>query len=161
MPTAVDANALRLLPSLLDRLLDPESMSVRRGGYTVNEMIEAVRRDVEDLLNNRQLVDPDIDAYPELSKSVFTYGIPELISRPASSGPDLDAIGRSIAEAIQRQEPRLRDVRLILLSQPGNLERNLRFRIEGRLRIEPSPQVEFETVVDLGNGQSAVLKRTA
>jgi type VI secretion system protein ImpF len=44
-----------ILPSILDRLIDPDSGGTAwRRGYGVQEMTEVVQRDLEDLLNTRQ-----------------------------------------------------------------------------------------------------------
>ena len=44
-----------MTPSLLDRLLDPESEGTAwRSGYGLEEMMEVVRRDVESLLNTHR-----------------------------------------------------------------------------------------------------------
>ena len=41
-----------LMPSLLDRLIDPDAEgTVGRHGYDLQQVIDAVRRDLEDLLN--------------------------------------------------------------------------------------------------------------
>src|SRR5262245_50855738 len=42
-------------PSILDRLIDPESAGTEwRHGYGIDQLLEVVRRDLEDLLNTRQ-----------------------------------------------------------------------------------------------------------
>ena len=46
-----------LMPSVLDRLIDAESAGTpTRQGYTLSQMEDAVRRDLEDLLNTRRPV---------------------------------------------------------------------------------------------------------
>jgi type VI secretion system protein ImpF len=165
VPTA-DPPATGLLPSVFDRLLDPMSMgsvasaqSASPGG-SLAAITEAVRRDVEELLNNRRPVDAEADRFPELSRSVFAYGLPELISLPAVTGPQRDAIARLVAEAVTRHEPRLRDVRATIVGSPDPTDRTIKLRIDGRLRLSPAPGVQFETVLQLAAGQTAVVKRS-
>ena len=147
-----------LIPSVFDRLIDPASMGRAAHGATLAAVIEAVRRDTEDLLNTRRAADPDLDGYPELSRSVFAYGVPELITRSAVSQSDREALGRLLADAIARHEPRLRDIKATPLADPEG-DRSLRFLISAVLRLEPAPGVEFETVVKLSTGQTAVIQK--
>jgi type VI secretion system protein ImpF len=148
------------IPSLLDRLIDPRSMGSSAQGANLSGILEAVRRDTEDLLNTRRVPDPEVEAYPELSHSVFTYGVPELITRPALSQADREALGRIIAESIARHEPRLRDIKATPLSDTGTGSRALRFLITAVLRLEPAPSVEFETLVRLSTGQTELIPRS-
>jgi len=157
---ATDVSNTGLLPSVLDRLLDPASMGPSAGA-SLAAVVEAVRRDVEELLNNRRPVDPELDRYPELSRSVYAYGLPELISLPAATGPQRDAIGRLVAEAVARHEPRLRDVRATVVGAADPADRTIRLRIDGRLRVSPAPGVQFETVLQLAAGQTAVVTKPA
>jgi type VI secretion system protein ImpF len=149
-----------LLPSVLDRLLSPESSPMLAANkMSLSILLEAVRRDVEALLNTRQNTDPELAKYPELMRSIYSFGMPELVSRRAITNPDREAIGRLMAEAIMRHEPRIRNVRAIVEPVAHPTDRRLKFRIEGTLRIEPGPTIEFETVLELGSGQTAVVAR--
>jgi type VI secretion system protein ImpF len=61
-----------------------------------------------------------------------------------------------IEEAIRLFEPRLIDVTVSLESALG-AERSLHFRIDARLRVEPSPEpVSFDTTLHLYNGEYTV-----
>jgi len=149
-----------LLPSVLDRLLSVDTgPSFSLTAVPISIILEAVRRDVESLLNTRQNTDPELAKFPELAKSVYGFGMPELVSRRAISGPDREAIGRLMADAIARYEPRIRNVRAVVVPPDHPAERRLRFKIEGTLRIDPGPTIEFETVLELGSGQTAVVAR--
>ena len=75
------------MPSLLDRLLEPDSLGRGMVIHPFPSVIEAVRRDLEHLLNSRRNEDPLLSQYPELAQSVFAYGMPELISHPRSQRP--------------------------------------------------------------------------
>src|ERR1700687_4615516 len=106
MPTA-DASQ-RLMPSILDRLIDPESEGTAGGhGYSVVQMIDVVRRDLEDLLNTRQSNAGIPEVFVEVHNSIIGYGLPDLIALKALSSAQREEIGRVIEEIIGRFEPRL------------------------------------------------------
>ena len=67
--------------SILDRIIDPDSDgTASRPGCTVEQMIDSVRRDLEDLLNTHRTV-ADIRAeFPQVDNSIITYGMPDLSS---------------------------------------------------------------------------------
>src|ERR1700722_10955527 len=101
-----------LQPSILDRLIDPESAGTAiLSGYTVEKMYAAVLRDLEDLLNTIHTARDIPPEYTELRDSVVSYGLPDLASLEAISPNQRTAIGESIRKAIARFEPRLRAVR--------------------------------------------------
>ncbi len=160
MPLPSDSPIRNLLPSVLDRLLSADAGPGATGmGVPISSVLDSVRRDVEALLNTRQNSDPELAKYPELSKSAYVFGMTELVSRRALTSEDRESIGRLMAEAIARFEPRLRNVRAIVVPLEHPTARRLRFRLEARLRIEPGPAVEFETVLEIGTGQTAVVAR--
>ena len=68
-----------LLPSIIDRLVDPESAGTTiLTGYTVEKMYRAVLRDLEDLLNSVHTA-RDIPAeFPDVRDSIVGYGLPVL-----------------------------------------------------------------------------------
>lgn len=160
MPPAPGPPIRNVLPSVLDRLLSADTgPSLSGTGVSLPTVLEAVRRDVEALLNTRQNTDPELAKFPELAKSVYGFGMPELVSRRALTGPDREAIGRLMADAIARYEPRIRGVRAVAVAPEHPAERRLKFKIEGTLRMDPGPTIEFETVLELGSGQTAVVAR--
>jgi type VI secretion system protein ImpF len=144
-----------LVPSILDRLIPQGTTSTSPGrwdGVSVDQMVEAVRRDLESLLNTRQTQGDLPKYYEELTRSVFTFGVPD-VSMLSSMALERDGeMGALIAELIERFEPRLRDVR-VLLAGKDPLGREIRFHIEGRLRVEPFPELGFETVLELTTGR--------
>jgi type VI secretion system protein ImpF len=147
---------IRLLPSLLDRLLDPEEDGGRRG-YSLGQMSEAVRRDLEDLLNTRRTVDEEASDFVEVSQSLLAYGMPELSAFNASVPREREELVRLVADIIARFEPRLRDVRVSLTDTGAANTPRVHFHIEARLAVESAPQVRFETVLDVPTGHAAVL----
>jgi type VI secretion system protein ImpF len=146
-----------LTPSMLDRLIDPESGGTAwRRGYGVEEMIQSVLRDLENLLNTRQ-TDVGLAAeLPDVHSSILGYGLPDLTSLNAITPQQRGQIGRVIEECVGLFEPRLKDVRAILLDPTGKQERNLHFRIEARLCLDPAPDVVFETILEMSTGRYSV-----
>jgi type VI secretion system protein ImpF len=143
-----------LMPSVLDRLIDPDSAgTVARRGYGINQMTEAVRRDLTDLLNTRlscQGVSPEFD---ELLRSIFGFGLPDLTSLNAITPKDREGIGHIIEATVALFEPRLKDVRASVVDPGDSLERTVRFRIDARLCLDPAPAVAFDTILELTTGR--------
>ena len=103
----------RLLPSLFDRLLDPTSMgSPSSPGYNEREMLNAVRADLEDLLNTRNSGVDIPEEYVELDASVYTYGLPDLSMFDGSSPAQCTELATVIATVVAMHEPRLKDVKV-------------------------------------------------
>jgi type VI secretion system lysozyme-like protein len=150
-----------LLPSLLDRLTDPESSgSGALLGYDLGRMIDAVRRDLEELLNTRQSHQGMPEEFVELHNSIAAYGLPDFSSVDAGKSAQRKAMGRIIEAIISRFEPRLGDVQAVPIDVPGEKEsQRVQFQISARLRLEPSPEVGFDTVVELLSGHTSVRPR--
>jgi type VI secretion system protein ImpF len=143
-----------LQPSLLDRLIDPESAGTAiMTGYTVEKMYQAVLRDLEDLLNTRQSSQPELMDDEELCNSILTYGLPDYVSAEALSPQQRVAIGAAIRRVIEEYEPRLRDIHVVLLSQDeASVKQTLRFHVSARLNVDPSPDVTFDTILEMASG---------
>jgi type VI secretion system protein ImpF len=143
-------------PSILDRLVPREGgRSARWEGESVGHLIEAVRRDLEDLFNTRQ-TQGDLPAfYEELTASVFTFGVPDVSLLSTMALGREGEIGPLITTVVERFEPRLHDVR-VELSEKDPLGRELRFHIEGRLSVEPFPELGFDTVLELSTGRALI-----
>jgi type VI secretion system protein ImpF len=143
-----------LQPSILDRLIDPESAGTTiLSGYTVEKMYAAVLRDLEDLLNTIHTARDIPPEYAEVRDSLVAYGLPDLASLEAISSTQRTAIGESIRKAIARFEPRLRAIRVTLLKQDENQQLSLKFRIDARLAVDPAPEVAFDTILEVGTGK--------
>jgi type VI secretion system protein ImpF len=152
-----------LLPSLLDRLLDPDALgSADRPGYGMTTILAMVKQDVEDLLNTRkshQHIDPNLE---EVQTSIAAYGLPDLTQMEAGTPQARELIGKTIQAVIEKFEPRLRDVH-VGLYQPGDdsptrgflSTRDFGFHITAKLNVDPAPELEFDTVtvLDAHNGE--------
>ena len=121
-------------------------------------MVDVVRRDLEDLLNTRQSSHGVPAEFDEVQRSIVAYGMPDLTSRStpitaAAARGDRPRAGDGWSSSSSRgcatcgprwsraATPRLR---------------TLRFRIDARLRVDPAPEVAFDTVLELTSGLSAV-----
>lgn len=151
-----------LLPSIIDRLIEPkgeESSDLNRRGQTVRELEEAVRRDLQDLLNTRRAA---IDGFPEdaeLSQSLLSFGLPELTSFNPTVPDQRKTLQTIIEDTIGRFEPRLMDVHVTSMTADAASGRGLRMSIEALLRVSPAPvPVTFDTVVKSGSGEWQVVE---
>jgi type VI secretion system protein ImpF len=146
-----------LTPSIVDRLIDPGSGgTVWRRGYGVGEMVDAVQRDLENLLNTRQS-HPELAAdFAEVSRSVVAYGFPDLTTLNAITPQQREEIARLLEEVVSRFEPRLRDVRASLIDSGDGKQREVRLRVEARLCVDPAPEVAFDTILELTTGHYSV-----
>jgi type VI secretion system protein ImpF len=145
-----------LMPSLLDRLIDPESAGTSwRRGYGVEQMFAAVQRDLEDLLNTRAAADMP-EGFTEVNNSIVAYGLPDLTSLEAITPQQREDIGRVLEARIARFEPRLKDVHANMIGAPDSKERTVRFHVIARLCLEPAPEVAFDTILELATGHYSV-----
>lgn len=152
-----------LQPSIIDRLIDPESAGTAiMTGYTVEQMYAAVLRDLEDLLNSVHTAHLIAPEYEEVRDSVFAYGLPDLTSIEALSPDQRSTIGKAIRRAIERFEPRLKQVKVtLLITQQNEGLGRLRFRIDARMTVDPAPEVAFDTILEMGTGTYLVTPAAA
>lgn len=147
--------------SVLDRLIDLDPRVAADPPATFAQSVRqykaAVRRDLEWLLNTRRIVRPAPDALEEVAHSLYHYGLPDITSLSADSPDSRLWLVRRIEETIAMFEPRLTGVHVTLSETSGEGRREMRFLIEGTLRMDPTPeQVVFDTVLELGSGQYQV-----
>ncbi len=146
-----------LTPSLLDRFIDPAYQhEAGPRPFTVAETIDAVRLELEDQLNTRQSSHRVPPQFEVVQRSIVAFGMPDLTSLNAVTPQERNDIARVLERIIETFEPRLRDVKATLLDRGDAKMRTLRYRIDARLRVDPAPEVAFETVLELASGLSAV-----
>ncbi|MBV9123840.1 MAG: type VI secretion system baseplate subunit TssE [Planctomycetes bacterium] len=155
-----------LIPSVLDRLLDfePEvSREAPRNRHQVlRELKQAVRRDLENLLNSRTRVLPWPTYLKELPKSLVNYGLPDFTGASMGSAKDREDLCRLLQTVIRQHEPRFKTVRVTLLSNAEPLDRTLRFRIDALLYADPAPEpIVFDSVLKPGTGAFEVKGETS
>jgi type VI secretion system protein ImpF len=142
--------------SVLDRLIDedlklPGKLLTR--SEALRKLRDAVRRDLEWLLNTRQPVEAAPEG-TELHNSLYMYGLPDITSMSIKNTADRQRLLQEIQAAVARFEPRISNVRVSLKEDKMP---NVRFIIEGLLRVDPSPEhVSFDTVLQLSNGEYTV-----
>ncbi|MBX6314113.1 MAG: type VI secretion system baseplate subunit TssE [Isosphaeraceae bacterium] len=142
-----------LLPSVLDRLIDHEprvSTEPPASRYAqLARLKEAVKRDLEWLLNSRQIVVEIPPALRHLHGSLLTFGLPDFTHASLVKTDDREALRRALEQAISRFEPRLTNVAVTLV-ECREFDRSLRFRIDAALRIEPAAEpITFDSVLKL------------
>ncbi len=142
---------VRITPSLLDRLLDDEPGMSKEAPISrmksLRQLKQAVKRDLEWLLNTRTVIDEIPPDLKELRHSVFVFGIPDFTSANVTSLNDQTRMRRIITAAIEEFEPNLRDIS-ILVERGREFERSLHFRIAANLQVEPDPEpVTFDTML--------------
>jgi type VI secretion system protein ImpF len=142
--------------SVLDRLIDadPDATSEPPLSWaqSVRELKRALRRDLEWLLNTRRIVELPPEGFTEVRRSGYVYGLPDITSLAAESVADRDWLRRQVEETVALFEPRLSGVRVAVDTADEEGRRELRFVIDGLLRMEPNPeQVVFDTVLEVAS----------
>jgi type VI secretion system protein ImpF len=135
-------------PSLLDRLFDDASSSPvdsLHRGLGLEQMKDCVARDLEDLLNSRVGMKAEVVEGFRLAKwSILTYGIRDFAGMSLGNTNDQAEICRSIGDAIERHEPRLRDVDVSLKKNDAQLQ-SLLFSVTALLVLDPAVEaVSFD-----------------
>jgi type VI secretion system protein ImpF len=151
-----------ITPSILDRLIDYEpnmpAEPPRSRQQNLRELKQSVRRDIECLLNARCFTYDLDENLEELNSSVAVYGLPDLTGVSAKDPSEQNRMTASIERAIELFEPRFINVR-VNLEPVSNVDKQLRFRIEASLDLEPTPEpVVFDTVLEMGSGNFAVVE---
>jgi type VI secretion system protein ImpF len=145
---------------VLDRLIDLEPRQSQEPpksrSTSVYELKQAVRRDLEWLLNTRCHIEALDDNLTEAPRSVAFYGLPDFTGISVRSHIEQKRMTAAIEEALKIFEPRFTDLR-VKLEPIDSLDRQLRFRIEATLDIEPTPEpIVFDSVLEAGSGGFAV-----
>jgi len=147
----------RITLSVLDRLtdsepgrpVDPPPSRMR----SLRELKQAVRRDLEWLLNSRRSILPLSADLEQTARSVATYGLPDFSAASVSNPSDRASILKTLQRTVAQFEPRLRSVS-IALETGGTIKHSLRFRIDAELDVDPAPeQVSFDTTLQLYSGE--------
>lgn len=138
-------------PSLFNRLLDqrPHDSHEPAGfGWTLEQLKDAVARDLEDLFNSRAALSEDLLAdYPEVSKSVLNYGLSDFAGMCLTSDVDRKKICDAVQLAIERHEPRLYAVSATLRTRT-DLDNRVDIVIEATLKADADAEpVLFDAVL--------------
>ena len=153
-------NEIRVTPSVLDRLVDQdprdlqESPKSRSAG--LHELRLAVRRDLEWLLNTRCHAEADEGELEETKRSIAFYGLPDIMGVNAKNNLEQVRLTKSLESAIRIFEPRFKNLK-VTMEEIGTVERQLKFRIEASLDIDPAPEpIVFDTVLQMGSGEFSI-----
>ena len=143
--------------SALDRLIDLEPDNRMENPMSRSQSVRllksSVRRDLEWLLNSRRIADAPDEGMKDINRSVYVYGLPDLSALTMASTADRNRLVRSILATINLFEPRLANVRLVMVETADAGKKDVRLRIEAMLRMDPVPEpVSFDTVIELKSG---------
>jgi type VI secretion system protein ImpF len=152
---------LPVLSSVFDRLTDGPSSgsigSVRAG--TLAALRDAVRSDLERLLNVRREERLVPAGYPESAASLLNYGLPDLSVYSLKNPADQQKLRRAMEAALRTFEPRLSQLS-VTIEGWDEARPVLRFRVEAVLRVEPVPEpVTFDTELWLENSRFSIMGR--
>lgn len=160
---AVNRNEGRVTMSVFDRLIDTDpskSQDVPKSRATsLRELKDAVRRDVEWLLNTRCFIDRENESLEETRRSVAFYGLQDFTGLAAKDISERKRITTALEESLRFFEPRFLDLK-ISVEPVNNVDRQLKFRIEARLDVDPAPEpITFDTVLSVGSGEFSVKEK--
>src|SRR5687767_5986151 len=146
-----------LLPSVLDRLIDdsPETArdAIRSDSQLLRAIVQAVRRDLEQLLNSRRRFKTWPAELKELQHSAVGYGLPDVTGKDLASSAGREDFRRGVEQAIRTFEPRFQSVHVQMLNNAEQIDRTLRFRVDAVLRAEPVPiEVIFDSQLEPSTG---------
>ena len=147
---------------LLDRLIDSDPKTSVEAPATPAQSVRtfkaAVRRDLEWLLNTRRIAEPVPEQLTEVTRSVYTYGLPDISSMSRDALDTQVKLLRQVERTLTQFEPRLARIRVSMVEDEGEgARRELRFMIQGTLRMDPNPeQVVFDTVLEISSGEYEV-----
>lgn len=155
---------LPLLPSLLDRLMDdhPEQRHdpLRSRTQNLTALENAIRRDLESLLNSRRCCISPKREQTELRTSVVEYGVPDFLSANAASAKVKEELRKDVEDIIRRFETRFQTVSVTLVENAGEVDRTLKFRIAALMYAEPAPEyVSFDSALNPGSRTFSVSGR--
>lgn len=139
--------------SILDRLIDdaPDRDFDPPASVTdqTRQMREAIRRDLESLLNTRRCPSAPPSELAELKDALVSYGLDGMVSANLVTDEAKLALARMIERRISMFETRLSDVRVTILKSRTMTERALRMRIQATFRLhEGMPPISFESTID-------------
>lgn len=147
--------------SVLERLIDHDPAAKtdppQTRSQSVRQLKASLRRDLEWLLNTRQIAGGIPEGFPELDGSLYGYGLPDVTHLSGTSVRDRNRLLRMLESTITSYEPRLSGVKVNLVESGSNSGRQLRFQIEALLLMDPVPElISFDTILELSSGEYQV-----
>ncbi len=162
MSPAAKSDSDRVLrQSVIDRLIDLDRGAAMDAPTTWSQSVRQLKntlcRDLEWLLNTRRPLVELPAGCENLESSLLVYGITDIASIGRDNLEQQARLVKEVERAVSTFEPRLANVKVSIASAEkaaaGGPIRELRFIVEGLLRIDPEPeQVVFDTVLDVSSG---------
>ncbi|MCU1294496.1 MAG: type secretion system lysozyme-related protein [Bryobacterales bacterium] len=141
--------------SVLDRLMDVEDWPTTRA-QSLRYFREALKRDVEWLLNTRRPPLEHIDRFERARATMVNYGLSDITALGLSSASDQKRLRKALEQCLHEFEPRLTGV-VVTLQESQTADRRLRFHVQGLMRVNPAPEeISFDTVLELSSGEYTV-----
>jgi len=139
--------------SLLDRLIDfnPADAADANVSYTESlaTLREAVRRDLESLLNTRRSALEWPSQLREIDRSVVSYGVGDVCGLHVADAIEREQFRASVETAIRNFEPRFQSFSVTLDQGVDETNRRLGLRIEALMHADPVPQsLVFSSIVE-------------
>lgn len=158
----VDNERVRITPSVFDRLLDFDPRETaeppKSRTASIADLKRSVLRDLEFLLNTRQPIFADERLEESIGTVVF-YGVPDFTGLGVRSHEEFSKFAGDIEKAIRWFEPRIFDVQ-INFEPVSDVDRQIRFRVEARLDIDPTPEpIMFDSVIHGEDGRISIIAR--
>lgn len=130
-----------------------------KGHYreAVRKYKDSVKRDLEWLFNTRHTFDERIDRYPQLSTSVYAYGLPDISSMNVASTKDQASLLRIMENSLATFDHRLKEIQIEFESSAAGGHRSLQFKINGIVLMDPAPEeILIDTMLDSSNDKFEV-----
>ncbi len=148
--------------SVLDRLIDNEPAishePVQDGLFNFWQIKASVIRDLENLLNTRNLTPLPPPGCKELHNSLYVYGLRDYTSLNPKSPSVREQLRRDMEKAVAKFEPRFKNVK-VRIEAPMQNERTVRFRITALLVLESMTEpVTFDTLFDVNRSEYVIQK---
>lgn len=145
---------------MLDRLIDfdptNQNEAPKSRSQDLKELKQAVRRDLEWLLNTRHGIEEVAEDLQEVSKSLAKFGLPDFTGLSSKNDEDRKDLIRNVETALKLFEPRFMNLN-VTLEEVNMVDRGVKFRIQATLRVEPTPEpVVFDTILQVGSGEFEV-----
>lgn len=143
--------------TLIDRFILSQDRWPKTRKESVDKYRDGIRRDLEWMLNTRQPVMPILAEFPKISKSVFNYGFPDLMTFEGTRGKNSETVAAALERCIRTFEPRIEQPK-VFLTHTDTSARSLKFHIEGQIRYEDTREdVKFDTVLEIISGEYEVV----
>jgi len=149
-----------LVASILDRLIDnaPEQTQEAPRTQVIAELRDAIRRDLEFLLNTRWHCMHNDKLELAEDPVLMDYGIPDFTSLNLNDEDNRIRLTHLLEKIVAKNESRFKSVKIKLIENASAIERILHFRIDALLDVEPAEiPISFDSTVNPAT-RSFVLK---